>query len=190
MTLASRLSTQANLGHMDTTKQKIYIIVGNLTLIQCQAIVVGFLGAVVAIVMGAIKSNEVELDHAYLLCASSLVTVSIASFVLGLITAAVIVLSRHCHINPDNVATPIAASLGDITSLALLSWVSTVLYDSIGEYDNFCQLEKRTMGKNNYCFSKYLFSLLHSLKPIVRTGIPLLLNHVINQIFQHHFFEA
>lgn len=34
MTLASRLSTQANLGHMDTTAQKISIIVGNLTLIQ------------------------------------------------------------------------------------------------------------------------------------------------------------
>lgn len=82
--------------------------------------------------MGGIKSNDVELDHAYLLCASSLVTVSLASLVLGLITAGVIVLSRHCHINPDNVATPIAASLGDITSLALLSWVSTLLYESIG----------------------------------------------------------
>lgn len=34
MTLASRLSTQANLGHMDTAKEKISIIVGNLTLIQ------------------------------------------------------------------------------------------------------------------------------------------------------------
>lgn len=99
---------------------------------QCQAIVVGFLGSVIAIVMGGIKSNDVELDHAYLLCASSLVTVSLASLVLGLITAGVIVLSRHCHINPDNVATPIAASLGDITSLALLSWVSTLLYESIG----------------------------------------------------------
>lgn len=94
---------------------------------------VGFLGAVVAVVMGGIKSNDVELDHAYLLCASSLVTVSIASFVLGLITAGVIVLSRYVHINPDNVATPIAASLGDITSLTLLSLVSTVLYDSIGK---------------------------------------------------------
>lgn len=41
--------------------------------------------------------------------------------------------SRHCSINPDNVATPIAASLGDITSLALLSWISTVLYDAIGK---------------------------------------------------------
>ncbi|XP_045481929.1 solute carrier family 41 member 1-like isoform X2 [Harmonia axyridis] len=135
MTLASRLSTQANLGHMDTARQKFSIIVGNLTLIQCQAIVVGFLGAVVAVVMGGIKSSDVELDHAYLLCASSLVTVSIASFVLGLITAGVIVLSRYVHINPDNVATPIAASLGDITSLTLLSLVSTVLYDSIGTQD-------------------------------------------------------
>ncbi|KAH1029761.1 solute carrier family 41 member 1 isoform X2 [Dendroctonus ponderosae] len=135
MTLASRLSTQANLGHMDTTQQKISIIVGNLTLIQSQAIVVGFLGALVAIIMGGIKSNEVELDHAYILCASSLITVSIASFVLGLITAGVIVFSRHCKINPDNVATPIAASLGDITSLTLLSYVSTFLYDSIGQQD-------------------------------------------------------
>lgn len=135
MTLASRLSTQANLGHLDTTEQKIHIIVGNLTLIQCQAIVVGFLGSLVAIVMGGVKSNEVELDHSYILCASSLITVSIASFILGLITAGVIVFSRHCHINPDNVATPIAASLGDITSLTLLSWASTFLYDSIGQQD-------------------------------------------------------
>ncbi|XP_071438883.1 solute carrier family 41 member 1-like isoform X2 [Hetaerina americana] len=135
MTLASRLSTQANLGNMDTPKEQWSMIVGNLTLIQCQAIVVGFLGSVVAIVTGGIKSYSLELDHAFLLCASSLVTASLASFVLGLITAAVIVFSRHCNINPDNVATPIAASLGDITSLALLSWISTILYDAIGKQD-------------------------------------------------------
>nr|XP_034189199.1 solute carrier family 41 member 1-like isoform X2 [Osmia lignaria] len=135
MTLASRLSTQANLGHMDTPKEQWYMIVGNLVLIQCQAIVVGFLGSVVAIAMGAFRNSTISLDHAYLLCASSLVTASLASFVLGLITAGVIVFSRHCHINPDNVATPIAASLGDITSLALLSWISTILYESINKQD-------------------------------------------------------
>lgn len=135
MTLASRLSTQANLGHMDTSKQQWHMIVGNLVLIQCQAIVVGFLGSVVAIVMGAVRNGAISLDHAYLLCASSLVTASLASFVLGLITAGVIVFSRHCHINPDNVATPIAASLGDITSLTLLSWISTILYESISKQD-------------------------------------------------------
>ncbi|XP_060818419.1 solute carrier family 41 member 1-like isoform X2 [Bombus pascuorum] len=135
MTLASRLSTQANLGHMDAPKEQWHMIVGNLVLIQCQAIVVGFLGSVVAIVMGAFRNGTISLDHAYLLCASSLVTASLASFVLGLITAGVIVFSRHCHINPDNVATPIAASLGDITSLALLSWISTILYESINKQD-------------------------------------------------------
>ncbi|KAL6437878.1 hypothetical protein ACFW04_004302 [Cataglyphis niger] len=135
MTLASRLSTQANLGHMDLPKEQWHMIIGNLVLIQCQAIVVGFLGSVVAIVMGAFRNGTVSLDHAYLLCASSLVTASLASFVLGLITAGVIVFSRHCNINPDNVATPIAASLGDITSLTLLSWIATVLYESIDKQD-------------------------------------------------------
>ncbi|KOC59361.1 Solute carrier family 41 member 1 [Habropoda laboriosa] len=100
MTLASRLSTQANLGHMDTPKQQWYMIVGNLVLIQCQAIVVGFLGSVVAIAMGAFRNGTISLDHAYLLCASSLVTASVASFVLGLITAGVIVFSRHYWVAP------------------------------------------------------------------------------------------
>jgi solute carrier family 41 len=34
MTLASRLSTQANLGHMDMPKEQWHMIVGNLVLIQ------------------------------------------------------------------------------------------------------------------------------------------------------------
>lgn len=44
---------------------------------------------------------------------------------------AVIVSSRHCSINPDNVATPIAASLGDLTTLALLSWIASLLFEAI-----------------------------------------------------------
>lgn len=45
----------------------------------------------------------------------------------------VILLSRKCKINPDNVATPIAASLGDLTTLGLLSWIASVLYNTRSE---------------------------------------------------------
>nr|CAD7407241.1 unnamed protein product [Timema poppensis] len=182
MTLASRLSTEANLGHMEDTKEQWSMIVGNLTLVQCQAIVVGLMSAVVAVIMVAISRQEFDLSHTLLLCSCSVITSSIASLILGigkveleevnphlrggrvekhlgkttpsspdrdssldlpilssrastrqarLITATVIVLSHWFHINPDNVATPIAASLGDITSLALLSWVATLLYEVI-----------------------------------------------------------
>jgi len=46
---------------------------------------------------------------------------------------AVIICSRRMNINPDNVATPIAASLGDLTTLALLSWIASMLFEAIGE---------------------------------------------------------
>ncbi|PSN44704.1 Solute carrier family 41 member 2 [Blattella germanica] len=125
MTLASRLSTQANLGLMDNPKQQWSLI--------CQAIVVGFLASIAAMVMGWVPEGKFDLAHGLLLCASSLVTASLASFVLGLVMVAVIIISRHCNINPDNVATPIAASLGDLTTLALLSWIASLLYKAIDD---------------------------------------------------------
>ncbi|XP_017758075.1 PREDICTED: solute carrier family 41 member 1-like isoform X2 [Eufriesea mexicana] len=74
MTLASRFSTHANLGHMNTRKQKWTLIIGNLALIQCQATVI--------------------------------------------------------NIDPDNIATPIAASLGDLTTLMLLSGIASLLFEA------------------------------------------------------------
>ncbi|PNF18092.1 Solute carrier family 41 member 1 [Cryptotermes secundus] len=130
MTLASRLSTEANLGHMDDPKEQWSMILGNLTLVQCQAIVVGLMSAVVAIAMVAVTQQEFSLSHTLLLCSCSIITSSIASLLLGFITATVIVVSRYFNVNPDNVATPIAASLGDITSLILLSWVASILHDA------------------------------------------------------------
>ena len=48
MTLASRLSTHANLGHMDTKSGRRTIIMGNMALIQCQASTVGFIAPIIA----------------------------------------------------------------------------------------------------------------------------------------------
>jgi solute carrier family 41 len=44
---------------------------------------VGFLGSVVAVVMGGVKTNKGLMYLAFLLCASSVVSASLASFVLG-----------------------------------------------------------------------------------------------------------
>ena len=131
MTLASRLSTAANLGKMDTRADCVSLVTGNLALIQCQAIVIGFLASLTGLGLGYLKTGDIIWKHGLLMCASSVVTASLASFVLGLVMVAVIIGSRSCKINPDNVATPIAASLGDLTTLGLLSWIANHLWDDM-----------------------------------------------------------
>lgn len=51
----------------------------------------------------------------------------------GSLMIGVVILSRKHHINPDNVAIPIAASLGDITTLALLAGSGSLLFNGTGE---------------------------------------------------------
>jgi len=45
----------------------------------------------------------------------------------------VIIGSHKCKINPDNIATPIAASLGDLTTLAILASIGGFLFKIIGK---------------------------------------------------------
>lgn len=46
----------------------------------------------------------------------------------GLLMIGVVLLSKRLGINPDNVATPVAASLGDLTTLALLAQVGKFVF--------------------------------------------------------------
>lgn len=229
MTMAARLSTQANLGHMDNAHELLRMAKGNLALLQCQATVVSF---VVALFTSFIKSLTVSMEfspdaqsvssvpsapssaftadsataptnaylniintansssgsstpllaheealnsvspsasslisrgfhsgapglglngapivvehsrgagidweNALILCASSMLTANIASFVLGTMMILVIVGSYKVRIDPDNVASPVAASFGDMTTAALLAVIAHSIY-------HYCQTQR------------------------------------------------
>ncbi|KAH7695995.1 divalent cation transporter [Aphelenchoides avenae] len=106
---------------METREQIWTVVVTNVALIQTQAIVVTFAASIAAMVLAWVPRGQVDMSHFALLCASSLTTASLASFFLSGLMIIVIVLARRYNVNPDNIATPIAASLGDITTLAILS---------------------------------------------------------------------
>jgi len=128
MTLASRLSTAANLGILDDEKKAKEIAKANLALIQIQGVVVGGLAAIFALLVGWIPQLKFNLVDALLLFTSSIFTASMASFSLGVVMIGVIIASRRLDINPDNVATPIAASLGDLVTLAILAQTSRTIH--------------------------------------------------------------
>lgn len=86
MCLASRLSTQANLGRMKSKSDIIHMVIGNIGLVQVQATVASFIVALFAIGVGSITRSsyrEFEWSHAMLLIASSMFTATLSCFVLG-----------------------------------------------------------------------------------------------------------
>ncbi|XP_011292235.1 solute carrier family 41 member 2 isoform X2 [Musca domestica] len=131
MCLASRLSTQVNLGNMTSRKEIIRMIVGNIALVQVQATVASFLVAMFAIAVGAAMDGNFEFEHVMLLIASGMFTATSSCFVLDFVLVAVILLSQKYKLNPDNLATPLAASIGDVVSISLLSFIASLLFDHI-----------------------------------------------------------
>ena len=54
------------------------------------------------------------------------------------------------NVNPDNVATPIAASLGDIVTLAILAYTSSAIYELSTDYN--VAVDKQSFDVLDYAF--------------------------------------
>lgn len=83
MCLASRLSTQANLGNMTSFREITNMIIGNVVLVQIQAIVASILVALFALAAGAVLQQQLAWNHALLLTVASVSTATSSCFVLG-----------------------------------------------------------------------------------------------------------
>ena len=78
----------------------------------------------------------------------------------GVVMVTVVVVSRKLRINPDNVATPVAGSLGDLTATAVLAFFANVFYNYLylpGAYTtallSSCVHYTRTIGGVRMCRS-------------------------------------
>lgn len=134
MTLASRLSTQANLGNMDSFTEVVHMVIGNIALVQVQATVAAFIVSIFSMAVGGAVNKEFHFDHALLLTASSMFTATSSCFVLDFVLVAVILLSMKYKVNPDNMATPLAASIGDVVSISILSFITSLLFRNLGMF--------------------------------------------------------
>jgi solute carrier family 41 len=84
MTLASRLSTQANLGNMSSANEITHMIIGNIALVQVQATVAAFIVSLFSMGVGRITAGTFYYDHALLMTSSAMFTATSSCFVLGM----------------------------------------------------------------------------------------------------------
>ncbi|CAG2103873.1 unnamed protein product, partial [Medioppia subpectinata] len=119
MTTASRMSTLMNIREDLVSWKDIWIeIRDDMILVQSQATIVSFIAILFPLM--------VEFSHTsgVILCAIGLLTSNTACFILGITIPLVIVMSKHYEMlghDPDDFATPMASSLGDLVTLIALT---------------------------------------------------------------------
>lgn len=155
MNLAARFSTSANMGDLDHPETRNALVWGNLALIQVQALIAGSIAGIFSVFLGAVLHPEesITIAESVLVIASSMVSATVSSFVLGLFMCVLIILSRILKIDPgskkekvnslimafsnhdqiDNIACPMASSLGDVVTLGILAGCANLLLVNIGK---------------------------------------------------------
>ncbi|KAJ1560722.1 hypothetical protein HK405_006178 [Cladochytrium tenue] len=124
LNLAVRLSVASN-----TDSLTFRNALGNLALMQVQAIIAGFTGGLWVYVLGGLTKGGVfdSARDTFLVVSVSVITSSLSSLVSGIAMCAIVAACRGCGVDPDNIATPMAASLGDLITLLIVAVSSTLL---------------------------------------------------------------
>ncbi|KAJ1550890.1 hypothetical protein HK096_004389 [Nowakowskiella sp. JEL0078] len=112
MTLSSRLATLANSGTLDNPKYR----------------VAGFASFWSILLSGVLTNKWDNAANTSLLCGSAIISACFASAFLGLSMCLIVVICRLIKVDPDNMTTPIAASMGDLITLLTLAGVSSIIF--------------------------------------------------------------
>ncbi|CAH7678421.1 hypothetical protein PPACK8108_LOCUS12944 [Phakopsora pachyrhizi] len=151
MNLAAQLSTSANVGHLDTPDQLKSLFIGNLTLLQVRALIVSLIASSLSFLLGILSRNHLpSLKHIppkpgkliadigwsnklrggyyefLLLLSAGMLASSANCAFLGTLMCGLVITCRMFHFNPDNITTPVAASMGDLLTLIFLSLTASL----------------------------------------------------------------
>lgn len=136
MTLASRLSTHANLGDLDGSGPGVrLIVVSNLAAVQCQAICVGALASLVAAFFNVTTIGIFHVGKFMVMLCSAITAASMASLVLAVAMIGIVLVARKVGVDPDNVAGPIAGMLGDFCTLSILALLANGYWEIHDEHE-------------------------------------------------------
>ncbi|BGO97820.1 magnesium transporter [Rhodotorula toruloides] len=156
MNLAARFSTSANIGELDLRLTRRSLVLGNLALLQVQALLVSFVSGLLAFILGMASRKGVHhaLQHpiykpgmvpgtaaggadvtealrggyfeALLVLCVSMLAAGFSSGICGSFMCSTVIMCRRFRVNPDNIATPLAAALGDLVTLVILGVLSSL----------------------------------------------------------------
>lgn len=128
MCLACRICTQSNLGNMKEISEIYQLAIGNMALVQVQAIVCSFISCVVTSLIWTLIERKTMFRDFAIMSAAAIFSSTTSCGILDSFIIFIIIFSQRYRFNPDYMATPIIASLGDVLSITLLAFSGGFLY--------------------------------------------------------------
>lgn len=145
--------SQANRGHLDTASHRRAIITHALTYLLLQALIISSIAGVLSFSLGLTLNHRIAdptspeepgtegphregytppgLQEFTLVVGTGMVAACLSSLVLGSFMSWLVVACRWLGVDPDNIASPLAATLGDLLTLFIMALVGAMLVKTI-----------------------------------------------------------
>lgn len=116
------------MGLLDEKQERWKICMANVVVVQLQSVFFGFAVGLAAWLLGLLTLGSTSFFKLLLLLTTGMLTASVSGLIVSSAMCFVIVQCRKVRADPDNIAAPIAASLGDVTAALTLVLGGTAIY--------------------------------------------------------------